>query len=61
MLGNRYDVGARHFSDGQAAVRLIGCIEIDVVGTDTCSYAQFQVLGLRQTLSCEVARVESAD
>lgn len=59
VLSDRDDVGARDLSDGQTAVGLVGGIEVDVVGTDTGSHAELEVLGLGQTLLGQVARVEA--
>ena len=60
MFGNGDDIGPSDFSDGNTAICLVGCIEVDVVGSDTCCDGKLQLLGLGQTLSGEVAGVESA-
>jgi hypothetical protein len=59
VLGDRHDVGARDLGDGDAAVGLVRGIEVDVVGTNTSSDGNLQVLGLCKTLCGEVTGVES--
>lgn len=59
MLGHGHDVGARDFGDGDTAVGLVGCVEVDVVGADACRYAELEVLGFCETLGGEVTGVES--
>lgn len=61
MLGDGDNVGASDFSDGDTAVGLVGGIEVDVVGTDTSSDGNLEVLGLSKTLLCEVTGVETID
>lgn len=34
VLGDGDDVGAGHFGDGDAAIGLVGCVEVDVVGAN---------------------------
>jgi len=60
VLGDGDDVGASDFGDGDTAIGLVGGIEVDVVGSDTGSDGDLEVLRLGQTLSGEVARVEAA-
>ena len=59
VLSDRDDVAASDFSDGNTAVGGVGGIEVNVVGTDTSSDGELKVLGLGQTLSSEVTRVEA--
>jgi len=59
MLSDGDDVGAGDFGDGDAAVGLVGRVEVDVVGADTCSDGDLKVLGFGQTLGGEVTGVES--
>lgn len=59
MLSNGDDVGAGHFGDGNTTVGLVGGIEVDVVGTNTSSNSELQVLSLGETLSGQVAGVET--
>jgi hypothetical protein len=59
VLSDRDDVGSSDLSDGDTAVGLVGSIEVDVVGTDTSSDGELQVLGLSKTLSGKVTGVET--
>lgn len=58
VLGNRNNVGPRDLGDGDAAVGLVGSVEVDVVGADAGRDGQLELLGLGQPLSRQVARVE---
>lgn len=58
VLGDRDDVGARHFGDGDAAVGLVGRVEVDVVRADPGRDGELELLGAREALRVEVARVE---
>lgn len=60
VLGNRDDVGARHLGDGDAAVGLVGGIEVDVVGADAGCDGDLEILGLGEALGGKVAGVETA-
>ncbi|KAB8291790.1 hypothetical protein EYC80_006584 [Monilinia laxa] len=59
VLGDRYDVGSGYLGNGDTAVSLIGSVEIDVVGSNTGCDGDLEVLGLGETLGCEVAWVET--
>ena len=59
VLSDGDDVGASDLSDGDTAVGLVCSIEVDVVGTDTSSDGELEVLGLSKTLCCEVTGVET--
>jgi hypothetical protein len=59
MLSNGNDVGTSNLGDGDTAVGLVGCIEVDVVGTDTSCDGNLKVLCLGKTLFCKVSRMES--
>lgn len=59
VLSDGDDVAARHLGDGDAAVGLVGGVEVDVVGADAGRDGNLEVLGLGETLSGEVARVEA--
>lgn len=61
VFGDRHDVGARDFGDGDAAIGLVRGVEIDVVGADTSSDGELEVLGLRKALSGQVTGVEAAE
>jgi len=52
VLGHRHDVGARHLGHGDAAVCLVGGVEVDVVGADAGRDGQLEVLGLGEALGC---------
>jgi hypothetical protein len=59
VLGNRDNVGASDFGHGDTTVGLVGSIEVDVVGSNTSSDGNLQVLGLSKTLLGEVTRMET--
>ena len=59
VLSDRHDVGASDLSNSDTTVGLVRGIEINVVGTDTSSDGNLQVLRLSQTLLCKVTGVES--
>ena len=59
VLGDGDDVGAGDLGDGDAAVGLVGRVEVNVVGADAGSDGNLEVLGLGQTLSVQVAGVET--
>lgn len=61
VLSHRDDIAASDFSDGDTTVRLVGRIEIHVIGTDTSSDGNLEVLGLGETLRGQVTRVEALD
>jgi hypothetical protein len=60
VFGDRDDIGASDFCDGDTSICLVGCVEIDVIGSDTSSDGKLQVLGFRETFGSEVTWVESA-
>jgi hypothetical protein len=60
VLGNGDNVGACYFGDGDTAVGLVGCVQVDVVGADSSGDSNLELLGLCETLSGEVAGVETA-
>jgi hypothetical protein len=59
MLGNGDDIGAGHFGDGDAAVGLVGGVEVDVVGANAGGDGDLEFLRLGQSLGGEVTRVEA--
>ncbi len=59
MFGNRDDVGASDFSNSNTTVGLVGSIEVNMVGSDTSSDSELEILSLSQALSSEVSRVEA--
>ncbi|KAH9832718.1 DNA polymerase III subunit alpha [Teratosphaeria destructans] len=59
VLGDRDDVGAGDLSDGDAAIGLVGGVQVDVVRANASGNGNLQVLGLGQALCGEVTRVEA--
>ena len=59
MLGDRDNVRASHFGDGDTAIGFVCSIEIDVVRSNTGCDGDLKLLRLLETLSGEVARVET--
>ena len=49
VLGDGDDVGTGHFGDGDAAVGLVGGIEVDVVGADAGRDGELELLGFGET------------
>ena len=60
VLGDGNDVGARDLGDGDAAIGLVGGVEVDVVRANAGRHGDLEVLRLREALCGEVAGVESA-
>jgi hypothetical protein len=60
VLGDGDHIGACYFSDGDTAVGLVGCVEVNVVGTDSSGDGDLELLGLCKTLGGKVAGVETA-
>jgi hypothetical protein len=58
VLRNRDDVGAGDLGNSDTAVGGVGGVQVNVVGTDTGSDSELELLGLGQTLSSQVTGVE---
>jgi hypothetical protein len=61
VLGDRDDVGAGDFSNGDAAIGRVRSVQVDVVGSNTSSDGKLQLLGLCETFGGEVTWVEAAN
>ena len=59
VLSDGDDVGTGDLGNGDTAVGGVGGVQVNVVGTDTSSDSELEVLGLSQTLSGEVTGVEA--
>jgi len=59
VLGDGDDVGAGDFGDGDAAVGLVGLVQVDVVRANTGSDGDLEVLALLQAVGGEVTGVEA--
>lgn len=59
VLSDGDDVRASNLSNSDTAIGFIGSVEVDVVGTDTSSDGNLQLLCLGQPLGGEVAGVEA--
>ena len=59
VLGHRHNVGTSDFSDCDTAIGLVCSVEINVIGPDTGSDGDLQVLGFRKALSSEVTWMEA--
>jgi hypothetical protein len=59
VLGDRDNIATSDFGDSDTAVGLVGSIEVNVVGTDTGSDGELQILGLGQALCGEITGVET--
>jgi hypothetical protein len=58
VLSDGNDVRAGDLGDGDTAIGGVGGVEVDVIGADTSSDGELEVLGLGQALSSEVTGVE---
>jgi hypothetical protein len=58
VLGDGDDIAASDLGDSDTAVGGVGSVEVDVVGTDASCDGKLELLGLGQTLSSQVSRVE---
>ena len=61
VLGDRDNIGAGNFSDCDAAIGLVGSVQIDVVGANASGDGDLEVLGLLETLGGQVTRVEAGE
>lgn len=59
VLGDGDDVGAGDLSDGDAAVGLVGGVEVDMVRADAGGDGKLELLGLGEALGGQIARVEA--
>lgn len=59
VLSDGDDIAAGDLGDGDTAVSGVGGIEVNVIRTNTGGNGKLQLLGLGQTLSSEVSRVEA--
>ena len=59
MFGHGHDVGASNLCHGDATVGLVGGVQIDVIGANTGSDGNLQVLGLGEALGSEITGVEA--
>lgn len=59
VFGYRDDVRAGHLGDCHASVGLVGCVEVDVVGSNTCCDGKLELFGFGESFCCEVSWVES--
>ncbi len=60
MLGDRDDVGAGDFCDGDAAIGGVCSIQVDVIGSNTSSDGKLELLSLCETFGGKVTWVEAA-
>lgn len=59
VLGHRHHVGPRHLGHRDAAVGLVGRVEVDVVGPDAGRDGELELLGPGEALGRQVAGVEA--
>jgi hypothetical protein len=59
VLGDGNDVGAGDLGDGDAAVGLVGLVQVNVVGANTGGDGDLEVLALLQAVGGEVTGVEA--
>lgn len=59
VLSDGDDVGAGDLSNGDTAVGGVGGVQVNVIGTNTGSDGELELLGLGETLSSEVTGVEA--
>jgi hypothetical protein len=61
VLSDGNNIRASDFSDSNATICLVGCVQVDVVRTDTCCDCELELLCLGKTFGGEIAWVESAE
>jgi hypothetical protein len=59
VLSDGDNIGTSDLSNSNTTVGLVGSVQVDMVRANTGSDGKLEVLGLGQTLSCEVSRVEA--
>ena len=59
VFGDRDDVGAGNFSDGDASVGLVSGVEVDMVGANAGGDGEFEVFRFGKAVGCQVARMEA--
>lgn len=59
VFSNGDDIAASDLGDSETAIGLVSSIEVDVVRANASSDAELQVLGLGESLSGQVTRVEA--
>lgn len=59
VLSNGDDVGASDLGNGNTTVSSVGSVQINMIGADTSGDGNLELLGPGQTLSVEVAGVET--
>ena len=59
VFGNGDDVGAGHFGNRDPSIGLVGGVEVDVIGSNTGSDGELEVLGFGEAFGRQVARVEA--
>ena len=60
VLGDRDDVGAGDFCDGDAAIGGVRSVQVDVIGSNTSSDGKLELLSLCETFGGKVTWVEAA-
>jgi len=48
MFGDGNNVGPCDFSNGDTTIRLVGSVEVDMVGADTSRDCEFEILSLSE-------------
>jgi len=61
VLGDGDDIGAGHFDDCNATIGFIGCVEVDVVRTDTGGDGDLELLCFGEAFGGQIAGVEAAE
>jgi hypothetical protein len=59
VLGDRDDVAAGDFGNGDTSIGLVGGVEVNVIRSNTGGDGDLQVLGFGETLCGQVTRVET--
>lgn len=59
VFGNRDDVGAGDFGNSDASIGLVGGVKVDMIGSNTGSDGEFEVLGFGEAFGGQIARVEA--
>lgn len=59
VLSDRDNVGASDLSNSNTAIGLVGSVQVDVIRSNTSGDGNLELLGLSETLSSKVTRVET--
>ena len=59
MFSDRNNIGSGDFGDCDTTIRLVGCVEIDMIGSDTSSDGELEILGFGEAFRSQIAGMEA--